>query len=264
MRAAAITGWVLRERRRSLTLWALALMAVCAMYLAFYPSMANQDMEAIIAGLPEGLVEAMGWDAIATGAGYLESTVYALLGPALLLVFGIGAGAGLIAGEEEAGTLELETAAPVGRRSLLLQRHLALALGLLLLCTALAAMALVLAPALDMGIAASGIVAASVGLYLLVLAMATIAFAVGAASGRRATALGVAAAVTVLAYIADALAPMVEGAAWLETISPFAWYLGGEPLTRGVDAGGVLALAALTLVVLAAGMIAFERRDLGV
>lgn len=262
MRALAITGWVLRERRRSLALWALALMAVCAMYLAFYPSMANQDMEAIIAGLPEGLAEAMGWDAIATGAGYLESTVYALLGPALLLVFGIAAGAGLIAGEEEAGTLELETTAPVGRRHLLLQRFAALALGLLLLCSALAATALVLAPALDMGIAAGGIVAASVGLYLLALAMATIAFAVGAASGSRGAALGVAAAASVLAYVANALAPMVEGAAWLETISPFAWYLAREPLVRGFDAAGALALAALTLVALGLGLVGFERRDL--
>ena len=261
---APIARWLLRDQRRSHVLWGVALTAVSAMYMAFYPSMANEDMEALMAGLPEALRVGMGWDAIATGAGYLQSTVYGLLAPALLLVFAVSHGARLLAGEEEAGTLELESTGPVARRSLLLQRLAVLAVGVVVLCAVLAAVTLVLAPALDMGIAPANILAAILGLWLFVLAMGTVTFAVGAVTGRRATALGVGAAIAVGSYMANAIAPMAEGAEWLETISPFSWYAAGEPLTSGVDPLGYALLLVLTVLAGAVAVSSFDRRDLGV
>jgi ABC-2 type transport system permease protein len=260
-----VLRWVLREQRRSLVLWAFALAGVSAMYLSFYPAMGgNEDIEAMVEGLPEALQVGMGWDRIGTAAGYLESTVYGLIAPALLLVFAVSVGARLLAGEEEAGTLELESAGPVSRRGVLLQRFAAVALGLALLCAVLGAATLVLVPALEMDVAAGGILAATLGLWLFALAMGTIAFAVGAVTGRRAPALAVAAGVAVLAYVANALAPSVEGAAWLDTVSPFSWYLGGDPLVQGVDPAGFGALLALILAALVVGLVRFDRRDLGV
>lgn len=259
-----ITRWVLREQRRSLVLWAVALAAITAMYLAFYPSMATPEMDELMAGLPEALRSGMGWDRIGTGAGYLESTVYALLAPALLLVFGVGAGARLLAGSEEDGSLELEGTAPVSRRRSLLERFAALTVALVGLCAALAAATVAFVPAFDMDVAAGNVLAATLGLWLFVLAMATVTFAVGAATGRRALALGVGAGVAVLAYMTDTIADMMQGGDWLSTVSPFGWYLGGDPLTQGVDAGGYALLAALVVVALLAGLWRFERRDLGV
>ncbi len=257
-----ISRWILRGGRRSVLLWAVAIVAVSAMYLAFYPSMANEDMESLIAGLPDALRSGMGWDAIATGAGYLNSTVYALLAPALLLVFGISRGAALVAGEEEAGTLELESASPVSRTSVALQRFGALAVQLALLTLALGASTLVLAPAFDMGIDPGGIVAATAGLWLLVLAMSAIAFGVGSATGSRATALGAGAGVAVASYIANAIAPSVAGAGWLEQATPFGWYLAGEPLVAGFDVAGSALLVGLTVVAVGLGLVGYDRRDL--
>jgi ABC-2 type transport system permease protein len=259
-----ITRWVLREQRRSLTLWAVSLGAITAMYLAFYPSMATDEMEAVMQGLPEALMSGMGWDRIATGSGYLESKIYGLLAPALLLVFGVAAGARLLAGDEEDGALELEGTAPVSRRSLLLQRFAALTAALVVLCGTLAVATLVLVPILDMEVTSANILAATLGLWLFVLAMATVTFAAGAATGRRALALGVGAGLAVLAYMADTIGEMMEGGAWLSAISPFGWYLGGDPLTQGIDGVGYGLLAALIVVALLAGLLRYDRRDLGV
>jgi ABC-2 type transport system permease protein len=104
---------VLDNQRRTLVLWGIAVAAICAMYAAFYPAMGGgEEMEALLAAMPQALVEAMGYDQIGTAPGYLTSTVYGLLAPILLLVFAIGTGARLIAGQEEDGTLELELASP--------------------------------------------------------------------------------------------------------------------------------------------------------
>lgn len=264
VRPAPVARWILREQRRSLVLWAVAVAAVSAMYMAFYPSMANQSMDDLMAGLPEPLREAMGWDVIATGAGYLQSTVYGLLAVALLLVFAVSRGAGLVAGEEEAGTLELEATAPVSRAALAGQRFATLALALLALCAVLAALTLALAPALDMGIPAGNVLAATAGLWLFVLAVGAVTFAVGAATGRKGAALGVGSALGIGSYMANAIGAATADFGWLQTVSPFSWYVRGDPLVNGADPGAYAALAVLTVAAFTASLAAFDRRDLGV
>lgn len=94
--------------------------------------------------------------------------------------------------------------------------------------------------------------------------MGTVAFAVEAATGRRATALGVGSGLAVGSSMAHAIGPLAEGVEWLETVSPFSWYAGGDPLSNGADVGGFGALVLLGLVALGAGLAALDRRDLGV
>lgn len=260
-----VLRWVLRVQRRALIGWGVALGLVTALYVSFWPAMGEtQEMQALIDSMPEALVTAMGYDAISSPAGYLESTVYALLAPILMLVFALAFGARLIAGDEEGGAMELEATGPVGRRRLLLERYMALVLGVVWLGTLTGVVALTLARALGMDIGTGPLIGATVGLILLVLALGSVAFAVGAATGRRALALTVGAAIAVFGYMADALAPLLDDGAWLERLSPFFWYLGNDPLNEGFGVAGALALAALTLVSLGVAVLAYDRRDLGV
>jgi ABC-2 type transport system permease protein len=255
-----LTG-VLRDQRRSLVLWGIALAAVSAMYISFYPAMGGSEMDELIANLPEGFVTAMGYDRIGTPGGYITSTVYGLLGPALLLVFAIGGGARLIAGCEEDGTLELEFAAPVSRRQVFVERLLALWTDILALVAVVTVVTLLLVAALDMEIGLDRVLAGSSGLLLLVLGLGTVALAVGAATGRRAVALGIAAGLAVAAFMLNALGPSLE-IGWMTAISPFSWYLENEPLTNGFDVRGLLLLAAVPIVAAVGALVAFERRDL--
>jgi ABC-2 type transport system permease protein len=257
-----VTAGVLRDQRRSLLLWGVAVGAVTAMYVGFWPSMgATADIEAFIQNMPEALVQALGYDQIATPAGYLRSTIYGLLGPALLLVFAIGAGARLVAGQEEDGTLELELTSPVARTRLLAGRLLALWLDVAILVTVLTLVTLALVSAFDMRVPSSHVLAASTGLLLLVLGFGTVALAVGAATGRRAVALGVAAGLAVLSFIFDAVGPTI-GVDWMAAVSPFSWYLSPNPLAEGIDPGGYALLAALPVLSAIGGWLAFDRRDL--
>jgi ABC-2 type transport system permease protein len=253
---------VLQGQRRTLLLWGIAVAAVCSLYTSFYPSMGGgAEMEALIDSMPAGLVEALGYDQIGTAAGYLQSTVYGLLGPILLLVFAIGTGARLVAGQEEDGTLELELTAPVTRRQVFTERLGALWLDLVLLVGVVTVATVLLVVALDMDASLTNVLAGSVGLLLLVVAFGTIAFAVGTATGRRGVALGTAAGLAVVAYMLDAIGPTVD-LAWMTAVSPFAWYVGGDPLIEGFDGAGLARLAVLTLVAVVAGWTAFRRRDL--
>jgi ABC-2 type transport system permease protein len=259
-----VLRWVLIQQRRSLLGWAIAMAAITAIYVSFWPAMGGgEELQALIDGLPEGLVSALGYDGLGSAAGYLESTVFGLLGPVLLLVFVIGAGARTVAGLEEEGALELESSAPVSRRRVLSERMLALGVGVVVLCLVAGVVSAGLVLALDMDVALSGIAATTLGLALLVSAHGAVSLGVGAATGRRSLALGAGAGLAVAGYMANAIGAMLDDGEWLRALSPFHWYLGSEPLVNGV-AGGFLGLAALTVVAAGLGLWRYERRDLGV
>jgi ABC-2 type transport system permease protein len=259
-----VTSWVLRQQRRTMLGWSVALGVVAAIYVSFYPAMGGDEMTDLIETLPEGLIQALGYDTIATATGYLDSTVYSLLAPALMLVFGIAFGARVLAGQEEDGTLELELTLPIERRRVLLERFLALALQLALFAGVVFTVVTLLVLALGMDVGIGNLGAATLGLFLLTLAMGSVSLAVGAATGRKASGIAAGAGLAVAGFMANALSPLIEGGQWLANISPFAWYLGGDPLDHGIDWAGFGGLLAITVVALAVALTVFERRDLGV
>jgi ABC-2 type transport system permease protein len=168
-----------------------------------------------------------------------------------------------VAGDEEAGTLDLVLAHPVGRVKLALQRFAAVAVELGLACLVLfAAMVAMTGPFGFDGISAAEFAATHLQLALFGLCFGALAFAIGAATGSRTLALWGSAAVALLAYVAKALLPQVPGLGWARDLSPFQWFIGGDPLTNGLQVGGCLLLLGTSAVLLAVGTAAFTRRDL--
>lgn len=252
---------VLRGRARSLVLWAVALAAISVMYIGFYPAMDGNGLQEVIADMPEELVVAMGYESIGTATGWVTSTVYALVGPALLLVFGIGLGGRLIAGEEEDGALELELSSPASRSEVYLERLLALWVSLLILNAAVAVAVYGIVAALGLEVGLGATLSTTAGQYLFTAGMSTIALSVGAVTGRRAVALATAAAVAVAAFVLDAIGPVVD-ADWMTAVSPFSWYIDHDPLAGGADLLGLVLLVAVPVVFSVVGLAGFTRRDL--
>ncbi|HXV33630.1 MAG TPA: ABC transporter permease subunit, partial [Gaiellaceae bacterium] len=203
----------LRERRRSLVWWSLGVVALVALTVAFYPSIRDDpSINAYVEDLPESLrgLFAGGELDIASPAGYLNSQIFALMAPLVLLVFAVGAGAGAVAGEEEKGTLDFLLAHPLRRRSYALQRFLALtahvgALSLVLLLTTWLG-----SLAVDLEIGFDRLVSASASVGLLALLFGTLALAVGSVRPGRARAIAVAAGVAVAAWLLDGLGQAVD------------------------------------------------------
>ena len=254
------TARVWADHRRGLVGWGVALAGITVMYLAFWPMMGD-EMQAAIDGMPEALIRALGYDDIGTGAGYLEAVIYGLLGPILLLVYGIGLGGRVIAGQEEDGTLELDLAAPVARGRLYWER-LAGVWVLLTTLVAITTLAVVVSVWLfELQVPVANVLAASLALWLLVGGFATIALAIGAATGRRGAGVAGAAGLATLAYVFRSVGE-AAGVDLLAAVSPFSWMLAGEPLVHGVDGVGVVMLALLGAVAAPLGAWRFARRDL--
>ena len=178
----------LRERRRSLLWWTLGLAALVLLNVAFYPSVRDDEALSDYAkDLPESVraLFAGGELDLTSPAGYLNSQIFALTAPLVLLIFAIGAGAGVVAGEEERGALDLVLAHPVRRRDYVAQRFLGLATLILALTAVLLATVWLGSLLVDLEIGFDRVLAASVSVGLLALLYCGVALAVGSlAPGR--------------------------------------------------------------------------------
>jgi len=209
------------DARRAVVGWALGAGGVALLYTSYYPSVSQPSMVAALKNYPEGLKKAFNMQDVASPAGYLGSAVFGLLVPVLLAIFMIVAGSRAIAGDEEAGTLDLVLAHPVSRTRLLLSRLAALIVVVL-------------------------VVAAVV--FLLILSVAG----------------GIGTVVAVLGYFANNLAPSVHSLAWAQRLSPFYYYLHGEPLVHGLQPVDCLVLLGAAAAFTALGLALFRRRDISV
>ncbi len=258
------TKW-LWDSRRGIGGWTLAIVLAGCGYAAFWPTIDDPSIQELIDNYPAALLEAINYTSISTAAGYLDATVYGLVVAVLLLVYAVAAGARIIAGDEEAGTLDLVLAHPVSRTSVALQRFASFTASVVLIVVVFWAVMMIIAgPAQFSGIPPAMLAAMHVHLAAFAVLFGAISFAVGAVTGRRGVALASGAVGGVLAYAASGIIPQVEGMAWVRDYSPFTWLNGAKPLINGVDLTDLALMVGISALLVAIGALGFGRRDLSV
>jgi ABC-2 type transport system permease protein len=251
----------LRDMRVGLVGWGLGIVVLVGAMAAVWPSVRDMpDIERFLANYPEAMRELFNVEAITTGQGFLNAELFSIMLPALFIFFAVGRGARAVAGEEEAGTLEVLLVTPVSRLRFLLEKSAALAaaVGMLSLLLFLATVVVSWVGDMDVGVAEAAVAALSMG--LLGLLHGWLALAVGAATGRRALAVGVASGLAGAGYLLYVLGLLVESLGPWRPLSPFDQALRGGPLGGGLQASYAwLGLAAI--VALAVATPVFDRRD---
>ncbi|WP_159849810.1 ABC transporter permease subunit [Nocardia sp. CY41] len=250
----------LKEQKRALIGWSIGMAVVPLIYLPSYRSLAEQGSLNIE---QSSIYDAMGMSDFATAAGYLHSTIFALMGLLLTVIFAVTMGA-RSASQEESGTLDVLLAQPISRTSLIGQRFAALAVQIGVVTGVLGSSVLIGAEAGQLGVPAGNILAAVAGLGLLGLAVGALTQLVGAATGRRAQTLGITVLLVLGGYLANSLGGIIDGASWLTKFSPFYYAIGGSPLVNGWHVGHLLVLTVLAAVAVGLSVIAFDRRDIAV
>jgi ABC-2 type transport system permease protein len=252
----------LRDQRRSLVGWSIGIALLVVVEAAVWPSF--KDMPAIddlMSQYPDYMKDLFDVESMTSGIGFMNAELFTLLLPALFVIHGVGRGARMIAGEEEAGTLDVLLVTPVSTVRLVLSKALALVTASALLGLVLWLVTLVCSLAIGMGIdageAASGVLAQ----VLLGVEYGMLALAVGAATGRHSLAVGVPAALAVAAYVLHAVSLLVSGVDPWQELSPVHQAIADGPLGAGLPSS-YLWLVLGTLVVLGASLRVLDHRDI--
>jgi ABC-2 type transport system permease protein len=258
----------LRDQRRSLFFWGIGLIALAAVMSAVYPSVSNvPSINQYLQQLPEGMREMFASNGLVdytSPVGYFGTELYSFMIPLLFLIFGIGYGAGAIAGEEERGTLDFLLANPVPRRRIVIDKFCVMTASMFILAFLFWVGLGVSVKAIGIDISLLRLADATIGALLLALVFATFSLFLGCLKGSRGLSLGISGGLAVLTYMLNILGSIVS---WLKDyrfLSPFYHYAQPDIINNGINSMHILVLVGLILVFFVGSIPVFERRDIAV
>jgi len=253
------TKLTLRLRLPATISAAVGLIAVMAAVGALFPTVGHTIGKI---NVPKGVSNLLGGGDYGTITGWFRSEIGAIYGPLVIGALAITGATATTAGEEEDRILALVLAHPIRGSRLIAAKAAAIAAIVLIIAFATWTGLLVGVALGGGGITIANMAALAVQLAFFGFATGAVAIALGAGTGRRSLATGVAAAVAIVGWLINSFAPLVGALTWLKYLSPYYYYAGRDPLTRGVDVAGVIVLGVVSLLLTALGVVSIERRDL--
>src|SRR6266516_4999260 len=210
--------------------------------------------------------------AFTTPAGYVTFRDFGIFLPILLSIWTLLAGARLVRGEEERGSLEVLLSTPRSRLRVLLEKIAALITALVLIALLIVAGGVTGETSAHTMVDLTGPLLAVLNLGLLALLFGLLALFLSQVLDSRLVAAGWSGLLLALSYVLDGTGHIIENTTWVQwfqRLSPFFYYHASKPLlpfytpTHGFNPVACLLLLALSLMFAVASIPLFVRRDIG-
>jgi len=258
-----VVRYMLIRLRGQMIGWGLALAALAFLIASLYNAAVQMrgQLEQLLKGLPPELMAFVGGlDRLFSPAGFLDTRFFSLM-PLILGVFAVVISSGLIASDEENGTLDLILAHPIRRAELFIGRWLAF-LGALAGILLIAWLGLVIAIGLS-SIQLNGLEVALpfISLFGILVWFGGLALMLSMIVPSRRMAASLSGLVLVASYFITTLARVSTDLAALAKWSPITYYQGGSAMDS-FNAGDFIGLFLISIVFVAIGLWLFQRRDI--
>ncbi len=262
----SILSWTLGMRKRGTIGWSIGVAALVFINMIFYPSFKNdaEELQKSFENLPEAALGLLGGsNDFFSPIGFLNSQIYFLMLPLLLIILAINLGSNLLAREEQDGTIELLLARPVSRSRLLLGKAAAGCVILFVVSVVGLLATLVVGKAVGLEVAATSIIAASFACFLLALSIGAIAFCLSAFGKARKASYGIAAIAALGGYLVVSLAGTVDWLAGPSRVFPFHYYQSESILRGDYNWLNILFFVGVIMAAWLLARRAFNNRDIG-
>jgi ABC-2 type transport system permease protein len=268
----SVYGKSIRDSRRAIIAAAVLLFLVfvgvtSAIATQFGTAEARAEMVALINSVPPILAGLAGPVVnVGTLGGYLQYK-YGAFFPVLLSLWSILALSGTLASEAQRGSLDFLASTGLSRRRIALEKlsahltGLGIAFVVTLISIAIAGVSLAVLPGDEISVTQA--FGYSIWMVLMALAAGSVAWALGPFIGRGAAA-GIAGFITIAGFVLNGYQAPVPQLAPLANLTWFGWTNSHLPLAGQFDWASVVLVAVFDIVMLAIGIFAFNRRDIGV
>jgi len=259
----------LRKRRNAIIGWGIGMGLYILYILVLYPTIGDAY---------SGLIENLGdnplfqmfgdFQSMSSFSGFFSLYVADYL-PLILAIYAIINGTAALAGEEEAGTLELILSQPLARWQIVLAKAVAMMVAMLLILLVTAVMTIITFIAMEEQLGSTGVTLGDITVLILyawpvVMVFMMMALFLGAfLPHRRLAATGVT-LFLIIAFFGDNLAGLSDTLARLQPLFPFSYYDGSQLLEEGVPLDDLLLLLGANLALLLLALISFQRRNVTV
>lgn len=183
----------------------------------------------------------------------------------LVAIWALIAGSRALRGEEERGSMDVLLSLPRSRVLVAVQKLAAILTALLSMAIVTALIVYAAGAQAQASFTFVNAVLFSLNIALVASVFAGIALFISQFTGERGSASGLTGLLLVLFLVLDMVHRIFNGTEWISQLSPFYYYNLNKPLVPGytVDPAGFLVLAGLLLVLSAAAIWCFARRDVG-
>jgi len=254
----------LRRLRGQIIGWSIGLTLYGLMMISLYDTLQGiEGLAEIIASYPPELMAFFGdMAAIVTPAGYLDIYYFSYM-TLIIGIFAIGAGAGLLVGDEEKGILDLVLAHPISRTALFWGRLLGLVTATVIILLIGWLSWAIPAGGTGLNVTRVQLLQPFLPLLAVLLLFATLALLLSMLLPSARLAGMVTGALLVANFLLDGLAQLNEELESVVRLTPLYYYQGGSAI-HGIEwewLAGLLLVAALLAV---AAWALFQRRDIRV
>ena len=253
-----------RAHWKSFISWALVMVTMNSIELSVYPTMSKSgaSMKSFLDSFPEGFKKMFRMEDYFSGPGFLNTELFSLIIPMVMIGVGLAWGAGATADDEERGTADLLFALPISRSRILWSRLIAMISALALLAFINFVNLMIGASFVDMTLSASKLAAGSLGCFLIGMLFASFGALFGAASGKRSASLGIGSGIAILFYVFYTLTAIVEKFNFIKPINPFQWLIDGNQLIDGFNFATNAKFLILSILAAIAASWTINRRDI--
>ncbi len=255
------------DERKAVFGWSLGLGGLGLLVIFFYPSVkeAGAYYDQILQSIPREYLAFLGNITSFTSIdGYMTANLLVYL-PLVLAIYAIGLAVRLVAGEIEAGTMDLLLAHPLPRWRVVLEKYAAMAVALFAVCLIFGASLLAGGLAIRPHTPNLPVVRwllAGLNVFPLTLFFGSVSFALACAFRGRAPAAATGTAIAVGSFVFNGLVALSDQLRPLENWTIYRWYTASQPLSTGILAEHVLILLGLSVLFLTVGILGFQRRDI--
>jgi ABC-2 type transport system permease protein len=264
----AILTETLKRNWRQMLYWGIGLGMLGMYTVLVIPNVDTlKQYSQLIESMPPVLMQAFGANDLSVFASAEGFIAFGFLtyGLLLLLVYGVLAGLNITANEEDDGILDMMLALPVGRTQIMVEKfgaYTLLTIGIVTISfMGLALGAVFGSLEFDFIKLLPGALSITLGILLVMALTAFVAVVVR----RKSTAIGISVTFIIVSYfinfIGNAASQSAAGA--VRALSFFRYADAQNVVAEGLNIGGVLVLAVVTLALFAGSIWAFDRRDVG-
>ncbi len=250
----------LYEKRWTMFSWGLAIALMVIVTMALFPTLRDTFGESL-KNVPEAARSFIG-DAATyqTIEGFVDLQIFAQY-IFFTIIMGIIVGTGLIAGEENDGTLQTLLSMPVSRTKVYFQKLLACATIVGVVCFVLYLSVLLGALMVGESMPLGSSFVACIMLWLVTLVFTFFGYCLGAAVSRRGISGAVAGMLAFVTYLISALAPNVKVLTIPNYFSPFKYFNNPSIMRSGLEVRDLAIILAINGVLIFIGYIVFVKRD---
>ncbi len=250
-----------RDRWLGAVIGVAALTATAFMSLWAYSGLGDEVVD-FFDQMPEFYSTALGLSSDGGVTALMMSMMLNFLGPFVIAGIAVSIGAGVIAGEERTGTVNILTTVPRSRRRLLWSKTMAMlsvVVGAGVLSWGGYSLAVL---AFGESVESVHVGAATLHVVVVALLFGALALAISTATGQQVLGSGLAAGLLILSFLISGVLPLIEGFEDWAKISPWYYINDGEPLTNGVQWTPVLLMLAVVVALVGVAFWTLDARDL--